>query len=79
MKFRFDITKHVQASKGNVIANYLDLEHLDMHRGLRSCEVISETERAACFKLTSKIGPLSFTNVHYYEFRPPDQIVNSTS
>ncbi len=77
MKLRFLIVKHVAASCGNVIANYLDLEHLDMHGNLASCEVLSESERAACFTLTSRIGPLRFRNLHYYEFRPPNQIVNA--
>ncbi len=76
MKIRLSITKHVACSRGNVIANYLDIEHLDMHSGLASCEVISETDRVACFTLISKVGPLRFKNVHYYEFRPPDQILN---
>ncbi len=77
MKFRFDITKEVAASRANVIANYLDLEHLDMHRGLGDCEVLSETDRCACFTLVSKIGPLRVRNLHYYEFRAPDPIVNA--
>ncbi len=76
MRFHFAITKHVACSRGNVIANYLDLEHLDLHRGLADCELLSESERAAGFTLRSRIGPFPFTNVHYYEFRPPDEIVN---
>jgi len=77
MKFRFDITKQMAASRANVIANYLDLEHLDMHSGLGDCEVLSETERCACFTLISSIGPFRVRNLHYYEFRPPDTIVNA--
>ena len=77
MKFRFDITKNMAASRANVIANYLDLEHLDMHSGLGDCEVLSETERCACFTLVTRIGPLRVRNLHYYEFRPPDTIVNA--
>ncbi len=76
MKLRFLIVKHAATSCANVIANYLDLEHLDMHDNLASCEVLSESERAACFTLTSRVGPFRFRNVHYYEFRPPNQIVN---
>jgi hypothetical protein len=77
MKFRFDITKKMAASRANVIANYLDLEHLDMHSGLGDCEVLSETEHCACFTLVSRIGPFRVRNLHYYEFRPPDTIVNA--
>jgi len=77
MKFRFDITKQMTASRANVIANYLDLEHLDMHSGLGDCEVLSETEHCACFTLVSRIGPFRVRNLHYYEFRPPDTIVNA--
>lgn len=76
MRFRFSITKHVACSKANVIANYLDLEHLDMHSGLGGCRLLSETDSAACFSLVSRIGPLRFRNVHYYELRGSDQIVN---
>jgi hypothetical protein len=77
VRIHFDITKHLACSRGNVIANYLDLEHLDMHRGLADCELLSEDERTACFTLRSKIGPFPFKNVHHYEFRPPDEIVNA--
>jgi len=77
MKYRFSIVKPVRASRSNVIANYLDLEHLSFHSGLSRCRVISETERTACFELTSKIGPLRVRNVHYYEFRPPAQIFHA--
>jgi hypothetical protein len=77
MKFRFDITKHVAATRANVIANYLDLEHADMHSGLADCEVLSETDRCACFTMVSRIGPIRFRNLHYFEFRPPDTIVNA--
>jgi hypothetical protein len=71
VRFAFTLTKHLAASRGNVIANYLDLEHLDLHRGLGDCELLAEAERAACFALTSRIGPFRFRNVHYYEFVPP--------
>ena len=74
MLFRFAIDKRVKASVSNVIANYLDLEHVVFHSGLGKCRVYSETDRAACFSLESKIGPFRFRNVHYFEFRPPNRI-----
>ena len=74
MLFRFGIDKRVKASVSNVIANYLDLEHVVFHPGLLNLEVYSETDRAACFALESKLGPFRFRNVHYFEFRPPNQI-----
>ncbi len=77
MLFRFIIDKPVKASVSNVIANYLDLEHVVFHSGLGNCQVYSETERAACFTLESKIGPFCFRNVHYFEFRPPNRIFQS--
>lgn len=76
MKHRFTILKRMEASLPEVIANYLDLEHIPVHSGLRGCEVLSETERTACFVLTSKVGPLPVRNVHYFEFRPPHQILH---
>jgi hypothetical protein len=77
MRHQFTIIKKIQASKSNVIANYLDLEHIPVHSGLRSCRVLTETERAACFELTSRVGPFNVHNVHYFEFRPPDQIFHA--
>ena len=74
MLFRFAIDKRVRASVSNVIANYLDLEHVVFHSGLTNCQVYSETDRAACFTLESRIGPFRFRNVHYFEFRPPNRI-----
>ena len=75
MLIRFAIDKPVKASLSNVIANYLDLEHVVFHPGLSNCRVYSETERVACFALDSKIGPFRLRNVHYFEFRPPNQIL----
>ena len=77
MRHQFTIVKKIAASKSNVIANYLDLEHIPVHSGLAGCRVLSETERAACFELTSKVGPFNVRNVHYFEFRPPDQIFHA--
>ena len=77
MRHQFTIVKKIAASKSNVIANYLDLEHIPVHSGLRACRVLTETERAACFELTSKVGPFDVRNVHYFEFRPPDQIFHA--
>lgn len=77
MKHRFTIVKAIPASRSNVIANYLDLEHLPVHRGLTDCVVKSETDRAACFEMTTKVGPFRFKNVHYFEFRPPRQIYHA--
>ena len=34
MKHSFTIVKHVKCSRSNVIANYLDLEHMPAHSGL---------------------------------------------
>jgi len=77
MKHTFTIVKHVQCSAANVIANYLDLEHMPAHSGLMACRVMSEAERVACFEITSKVGPFRIRNVHYYEFRPPNQIFHA--
>jgi hypothetical protein len=77
MKHRFTIVKVIPASRSNVIANYLDLEHLPIHQGLADCTVRSETDRTACFEMTSRIGPFPFRNVHYFEFRPPNQIFHA--
>jgi hypothetical protein len=66
----------MNASLPQVIANYLDLEHIPVHSGLRACEVLSETERTACFVLTSQVGPFAVRNVHYFEFRPPREILH---
>jgi len=77
VKCQFSLVKHVRASRSNVIANYLDLEHLSFHSGLSRCRDISEADRVACFELTSKIGPMKVRNVHYYEFRPPNQLFHA--
>ena len=77
MKHAFTIVKRVAASCSNVIANYLDLEHMPFHRGFVGCRVVSETDRVACFELSSRVGPLLVRNVHYYEYRPPDQIFHA--
>ncbi len=77
MRHHFTIVKHVRCSRANVIANYLDLEHMPAHSGLMACRVMSETGQAACFEITSKVGPLKIRNVHYYEFRPPNQIFHA--
>ena len=74
MLFRFAIDKPIKASLSNVIANYLDLEHVGLHSRLGEIHVYSETDRAAAFSLESKIGPFRLRNVHYFEFRPPDRI-----
>ena len=44
MRHAFTITKHMEASLSQVIANYLDLEHIPVHSGLRGCEVLAESE-----------------------------------
>lgn len=75
MKHQFSILKEVPASLPGVIANYLDLEHVPVHSGLRACQILGETDRAACFVLTSDVGPFRVRNVHYFEFRPPNQIM----
>jgi hypothetical protein len=77
MRYQFTILKQIKASKSNVIANYLDLEHIPVHSGLRGCRVLTETDRAACFELLSRVGPFDVRNVHYFEFRPPDQIFHA--
>ncbi len=77
MKHSFTIIKHVPAARSNVIANYLDLEHVPVHPGLAGCRVLSETDRTACFVMTSKVGPLRVRNLHYFEFRPPAQIFHA--
>jgi hypothetical protein len=77
VRHSFTIVKQVPASRANVIANYLDFEHLPVHPGLASCRIISETERAACFEMTSRVGPFRIRNVHYFEFRPPHRILHA--
>jgi hypothetical protein len=76
VKHRFTIFKRMHASLPQVIANYLDLEHIPVHSGLRACEVLSETEDTACFVLTSQVGPFAVRNVHHFEFHPPCEILN---
>lgn len=71
------IEKRIPASLGNVIANYLDIEHLDFHSGLGGCQVVSETATAACLLIRSVFGPLQWRNLHFYEFRPPNVIINA--
>ena len=75
MKHRFQILKQIPASLAGVMANYLDMEHVPIHSGLRDCEIISETETAAAFVLTSDVGPFKVRNVHYFEYRPPNQVL----
>ncbi len=77
MRHSFTLIKKIPASRSNVIANYLDLEHLPIHSGLAECRVMSETERAACFEMTTRVGPFRVQNVHYFEFRPPHQIFHA--
>ena len=74
MLFRFAIDKPIKASVSNVIANYLDLEHVGLHSRLGEIRVYSETDRAASFSLESRIGPFRLQAIHYFEFRPPNQI-----
>jgi len=45
MLFRFAIDKPIKASLSNVIANYLDLEHVGLHSQLGEIHVYSETDR----------------------------------
>jgi len=77
VKHSFTLVKRIAASRSNVIANYLDLEHLPVHSGLSDLRVMSETDRAACFEMTTKVGPFRVKNVHYFEFRPPHQIFHA--
>ena len=77
MRHEFTIVKQVKCSLANVIANYLDLEHMPAHSGLLACRVMSESDRVACFELTSRVGPFKIRNIHYYEFRPPNQIFHA--
>ncbi len=74
MKHRFRILKRIPASLPSVMANYLDMEHVPVHSGLRDCEITSETDLSACFVLTSDVGPFRVRNVHYFEFRPPNRV-----
>lgn len=73
------LRKRIPASPGNVVANYLDVEHLDFHSGLGGCEVVSETSTTACLRIRSRVGPWAWSNIHYYEFRPPGEIINATT
>ena len=77
MKHSFTIVKRTSASPSNVIANYLDIEHMPFHTGFVGCRVVSETSRVACFEMSSKVGPFLVRNVHYYEYRPPNQIFHA--
>ena len=76
MKHSFTITKRMEAWLPLVIANYLDLEHIPVHSGLRGCEVLAESASTACFTLTSQVGPFAVRNVHYFEFRAPCEILH---
>jgi hypothetical protein len=77
VKHSFTLVKRIPASRSNVIANYLDLEHLPVHSGLAECRVLSETDRAACVEMTTNVGPLRVRNLHYFEFRPPHQVFHA--
>jgi hypothetical protein len=77
VKHTFTIVKRIAASRSNVVANYLDLEHMPFHHGFAGCRVISETDRVACFEMSSRVGPFLVRNVHYYEYRPPNQIFHA--
>lgn len=77
MKHTFTIVKKIAASPSNVIANYLDLEHMPLHGGFAGCRVLSETDRVACFEMSSRVGPFRVRNVHYYEYRPPNQLFHA--
>jgi hypothetical protein len=70
----FTILKRMEASRSNVIANYLDLEHIPIHSGLANLALLAESERAACFRVDSKVLGFTTRNVHYFEFRPPDRV-----
>ena len=71
----FTIKKYARTSVSQVVANYLDIEHIIYHSNttLRRIELISQTERSCCFILVSKLGPISITTFNYYEYRPPNQ------
>lgn len=71
----FTMKKVARTSLSQVVANYLDIEHILYHSGttLRRIELISESERAGCFILVNKFGPISLTTFNYYEYRPPHQ------
>lgn len=75
MKFRFQMKKYAATSASQVVANYLDIEHLRFHARttLKRLTLVSATERAACFFLTNKLGFLTLTTFNYYEYRPPNQ------
>lgn len=71
----FVLKKYAHTTIGQVVANYLDIEHILFHTQttLRRIQLLSQTERSACFFLQSKLGPFSATTLNYYEFRPPNQ------
>lgn len=73
--------KVARTSISQVIANYLDIEHIFFHRNttLSRIEILSHTERSACFRLKSKKGFLTLTTINYYEYRPPNQIYQVVS
>jgi hypothetical protein len=72
---RLTIEKKAIGSMGNVIANYLDLEHVGYHPGLSDLHVFRESDKTACFSLNSRIGFWTFKNVHYFEYAPPNKII----
>lgn len=75
MKHRFTIVKPIAASMSNVIANYLDIEHIPVHPNLSDVEIISETDTVVCFRMTSRILGIPVVNIHFFEFRPPNQVL----
>ena len=75
MKHRFTIVKPIAASMSNVIANYLDIEHIPVHPNLTDVEIISETDTVVCFRMTSRILGVPVPNIHYFEYRPPNQVL----
>lgn len=77
MIHRFEIVKQVPASAANVIVNYFDLEHLEMHRAFRSVRVVHEGQTSACYLLRLRFLGLPLSSFTYYEFIPPNTIINA--
>jgi hypothetical protein len=79
MVHEFEIRKQIDASIGNVLANYLDIEHFYVHPNIVDIRVVSETPYACCLAMKSRILFLPISTVHYFEFRPPHQILQYSS
>lgn len=75
MAYSFLIQKFFYASAANVIANYLDLDHVtSVHGAFASVQVLVEDRLHAQLEVKTLVGPFWLTHRSHYEYRPPFQV-----